>query len=492
MHRRYLSSTQVWCSKIWSSLLSNKDTSGNIEAGQDTAYGVQQLRDALVRSKQTQRSIGDGDILPETLASDFSTYYQKINTKSDKLKVLTTLAQDFGLNHEMIISIAEDIKRTKERGLNLQLKFGEKLQQSLEPPYIVLLSYIARQEGGVKFIVDLRRDLLEILSDRELDCPRDELNAVNHSIRHLLSMWFSVGFLNMERMTWYSPCDITEKVANYEAVHQVRDWMDIKKRIGPYRRCYVFMHPSMPREPVCVLHIALREQIPGSIQNILTEVIQSDERDVKKKNTAVFYSVTSTQKGLAEIDLGNSLIKQAVKQLKHDLPNIQTFVSLSPVPGFYKWLDCKLMETSESSVIDRIMGHETIGIEEKRILEKFLEKPYNMSFKKLINSSSWLRNDELCEVLRKPLMEICASYLYNEKKRGFAYDPVANFHLRNGAVLWRLNWKADVSKKGALNSLGMMVNYKYNLSDVDNNTRQYFLRGEVAVSRDFLKNTPYI
>ncbi|XP_028411972.1 malonyl-CoA decarboxylase, mitochondrial-like isoform X2 [Dendronephthya gigantea] len=472
---RYFSSKCQEQSKIWSGFLSNTDETRKIE--------LQRIQDTLIKSQQPRKSIGGGDILPEALASDFFSYYQNINSKIDKLKVFTTLAQDLGLNHDMIINIAEDIKQTKQRGSTSQLKLEEKLQHSLEPPYIELLSYIGRQEGGVKFIVDLRKDLLDILSDRDLACERDELMAVNYNIRHLLSKWFSVGFLDMQRMTWQSPCDITEKVASYEAVHEVRNWMDMKRRIGPYRRCFVFLHPSMPREPVCVLHIALRDEIPGNIQKILAEEIPSDERDVEKKNTAVFYSVTSTQKGLAEIDLGHSLIMEAVNQLKYELPNIKTFVSLSPIPGFYKWLDQKLLETSESSVIAGIMNHKSISSEGRKVLENILKKPYNLNFKNLISNPAWLRNEQLCDVLQKPLLELCASYLCNEKKKGFALDPVANFHLRNGAILWRLNWKADVSRKGALRSLGMMVNYKYSLNEVHDNNRQYVLRGEVATSK---------
>lgn len=477
---------------FWARLVSRLEQPADVSVSEKNSEGllkdVKRVRDVLINSRRPTRVIGNGDILPETLAKEFCSYYRSLSSKAEKLKMFTFLAKEFGLNYGDIRIIAKDITRAKERGVTTVLKLEEKLQQSAQPPYITLLSYVGRLEGGVKFIVDLREDLLAMLSNVDLhEGGRDELNDINHHIRSLLSMWFSVGFLNMERITWRSPCDITEKVANYEAVHVIRNWMDIKKRIGPYRRCFVFMHPSMPREPVCVLHTALREDVPESIQEILAEDIPSEEMDIEKKDTAVFYSVSSTQKGLAEIDLGNFIIKEAVNQLKHDFPNIQHFVTLSPIPGFRKWLDYKLMESSESAVIHNIMENKMLNCEERKALQDSLKKPYNISLKELLRTSAWLKDLKFCEILRKPLMEVCANYLYNEKKRRFAYDPVANFHLHNGASLWRLNWKGDVSKKGLQSSLGMMVNYRYTLGNCDRNTRQYLLKGDIAVSEEFMK-----
>ncbi|XP_046848695.1 malonyl-CoA decarboxylase, mitochondrial-like isoform X2 [Xenia sp. Carnegie-2017] len=476
---------------LWSHFLSKEGhAKTSNDKTSDDHMTVRQMRDVLLQSKLKRKSIGSKDILPENLATDFVSFYKKIETKVEKLKLFNLLARDFGIDHQLIADIAENLKSTKNHDINSCLELEEQLQNSLEPPSIVLLSYIGHLEGGVKFIVDLRSDLLELLSDRDVRGKGAELNGLNQSIRHLLSMWFSVGFLKLERITWQSPCDITEKVGNYEAVHQVRNWMDMKKRIGPYRRCYVFMHPSMPREPVCVLHIALRDEIPSDIKTILSEDVPNHEEDIERKTTAVFYSVSSTQKGLAEIDLGNSLIKEAVKELRHDAPDVSTFVTLSPIPGFYRWFQSGMFQNSESSLISRIMDHESLTTEDKLTLEQFVKPPFDLNFKNFIDSPFWLRNNKIGELLKVPLMEICADYLYNEKKQGFAYDPVANFHLRNGAVLWRLNWKADVSRNGALSSLGMMVNYKYELNDLDENTRQYFLRGTVPVSAEFLKHLP--
>ena len=242
-------------------------------------------------------------------------------------------------------------------------KKEEELRAVLEPSYNWLYTKVSQvTKEGVKFLCDVRADLLSILShDKNLsNDDRVQLKTMSSHLKVLLSHWFSAGFLELEQVTWQSPCAMLQKISDYEAVHPVKNWTDLKSRVGPYRRCFVFTHRSMPDEPIVVLHVALTTEISPSIANVVKH-----HRQIKKATsieiedldplmgpnkgsagtedpalctTAIFYSITSTQSGLQGIELGNSLIKQAVKKLKDEFSNMGQFSTLSPIPGFRKWL----------------------------------------------------------------------------------------------------------------------------------------------------------
>lgn len=259
----------------------------------------------------------------------------------------------------------------------------------------------------------------------------------------------------LRRIDWSSPANILEKIIRYEAVHEIRDWDDLRRRIDPVdRRCYAFFHPALADEPLIFVEVALTEAIPGAIAPLLAE--EREPVPAEKARTAVFYSISNTQRGLGGISFGSFLIKQVVEELRRELPKLDTFVTLSPVPGFMQWVkqadDVPLSE------------------EDRQLLES-LGKP------------GWPDNAELATQLRTVLEPLAAYYFLKARTpKGRLIDSVARFHLGNGARLERINWLGDLSPKGLRESAGVMVNYLYRLDDIEKNHEAYANNGEVIAS----------
>ena len=349
-------------------------------------------------------------------------------------------------------------------------KLHRELVTSLAPPYTQSFTRIGQIQGGVKFLVDMRRDLLDLIKQTDAKSPEfAALRDMNGNLKSLLSNWFSVGFLTLEQVTWHSPCSLVEKICDYEAVHPIVSWTDIKTRVGEHRRCFVYTHPSMPGEPVVILHVALT---PGHVaDNVDTLVRHREQRrpEVKEEcRAAIFYSVTSTQAGLQGIELGTHLIKQAVTRLQAEFPAMTTFSTLSPIPGFRSWLIMELTaaargEASPLTEAELATLRPLLG-EGEDTVEALLTA---------LRTSSWTQQPRLVSALQPVLTRLCARYLYTEKRRNFALNSVANFHLRNGSCLWRINWMADTSRRGLANSCGLMVNYRYYLDRLEANSNTY-------------------
>uniref|UniRef100_A0A673M1N2 Malonyl-CoA decarboxylase, mitochondrial-like n=1 Tax=Sinocyclocheilus rhinocerous TaxID=307959 RepID=A0A673M1N2_9TELE len=251
---------------------------------------------------------------PESNSLEFMHFYKSLE-KEQKLDFLEKLSHDFGVDHRWASDLAAKLLDTQGRDVATILQVEDRLRYSLTPRYRQLLTHISKVQGGVKFLVDLRADLIEFASSKMSDSPH--MRDLNSTLKSLLSEWFSVGLLRLERITWQSTCEILQKISQYEAVHPVRNWTDIKRRVGPYRRCYAFTHASMPGEPLVVLHVALTEDIANNIQGIVREFSTLDaDEDVNKINAAIFYSISSTQAGLQGVELGNYLIKRVVRELQ--------------------------------------------------------------------------------------------------------------------------------------------------------------------------------
>jgi malonyl-CoA decarboxylase len=317
---------------------------------------------------------------------------------------------------------------------------------------------------GVKFLVDMRSDLLRYGQGDPW------LQSLEKDLKGLLVSWFDIGFLELKRITWYSPAALLEKLIAYEAVHEIRSWDDLKNRLGPDRRCYAFFHPRMPDEPLIFVQVALVSRMSTSIQEVLDVPIAT--RNPVTANTAVFYSISNAHWGLQGVSFGSFLIKRVVDQLAQELPGIKTFVTLSPIPGFRRYLDRRLDE--HESAAPRGSGHE--------VLAPLLQASGGAgALRALLADPKW-HEDLRAQKLQEPLMRVCAHYLLREKVRGRALDRVANFHLSNGALVERINWLGDVSAKGMEQSLGLMVNYRYRLADIEDNHEAYRTSGEVAAS----------
>ncbi|XP_049578722.1 malonyl-CoA decarboxylase, mitochondrial [Syngnathus scovelli] len=417
---------------------------------------------------------------PEANSLEFMHFYTSLD-KEEKLNFLAKLSHEFGVDHKSVSEFAGKLLHTQLRDLATILQVEDRLRYSLTPRYKQLLNHISRVEGGVKFLVDLRADVIEIISSKRSESPH--LRDLNGTLKSLLSEWFSVGLLRLERITWQSPCEILQKISQYEAVHPVRNWADLKRRVGPYRRCYAFTHAAMPGEPLVVLHVALTDEISDNIQSIVREFSALDlEEDVNKVNAAIFYSISSTQAGLQGVELGNYLIKRVVRELQSEFPHMAQFSSLSPIPGFSLWLQGLLSQYRKEGRASDLLSEQEWD-EMRQFTDLSSDASAIDALRMLIATGEWMRSERLSHLLEPVLMRLCAWYLYGEKRRGYALNPVANFHLQNGATMWRLNWHADTSPKGVSNSCGIMVNYRYFLNETSKNSALY-LQNKVILASD--------
>jgi len=325
---------------------------------------------------------------------------------------------------------------------------ARRLREVLRPARIALLRAFNTPPGGVKFLVDLRAELIALASDDPL------LQGLELDLKELLSSWFDVGFLEIRQITWDAPASLLEKLAHYEAVHEIRGWADLKNRLDADRRCFAFLHPAMPDEPLIFLEVALTNAMSGEMRPLLDTHAPTEVTD--NPSHAIFYSISNCQKGLAGISFGNALIKRVVKELSTEFRSLRTFATLSPIPKFREWL-------SAHGAADGVDGAPPL--------------------QRLLVSRSWYRDEAMAATLREPLMRLCAHYLMEAKRRsGRSLDPVEHFHLNNGARLERLNWLADTSARGLRESAGMMANYLYQPDRIDHNQEAYASDGAIDAS----------
>ena len=347
---------------------------------------------------------------------------------------------------------------TEEQG---QAEIG--LRRAMVSPRTRLLQRFSVFPQGMRFLVDLRAELLRSIKGDK------RLLALDAELEHLFSTWFDVAFLELRRLSWDSPASLLEKLIQYEAVHDIRSWTDLKNRLDSDRRCYGFFHPRLPNEPLIFVEVALVEQISGSITPLLDEAIAPI--GIGKATTAVFYSISNTQTGLRGVSFGESLIKQVVETLQQEFPRLRTFATLSPIPGFRAWLGKNASAMLES--LDERRRNElgrAVGIDSPQAAH-------------LLDAADKAQALEEGSPVRQMLHQCAAYYLARVLADGKPVDPVARFHLGNGARVERLNWAGDPSAKGHKQSYGMMVNYLYDLKRIDKH-RSLLAEGKVAASRE--------
>ncbi|KAF9180425.1 hypothetical protein BGZ51_006207 [Haplosporangium sp. Z 767] len=392
---------------------------------------------------------GQGDILPSVIAKSSCDFFAALD-KDGKTEFLKLLAHDFGVLQEDVVKAAQQYADYAQREPESKalLRAEQLLRHAIVPGHNKFFDRVSRLPGGLKFLIDMRQDLLTILSENRSDFY---LSALNESLKEKLQSWF-VGFLDLERLTWQSPTALLEK-ASYESVHKFNGLPDLKRRVGPGRRVFALMNKSLPMEPLVFVQVALVKTLSDNVQNILND----------------------PSPGLSGIELGNFLIKRVVRSLKVEFPQIETFSTLSPIPGFRKWIvQCqnlgqKLLLPWEESIIGQL-SQNTQGDD------------VEMQFSELLKRSSTISDSKIMGKLRPILMRLCARYILLEKRRHLALDPVANFHLRNGACAHRLNWLGDTSSKGMEESFGLMINYLYSLDHIEMNNQQYLQSGTISVS----------
>jgi malonyl-CoA decarboxylase len=343
------------------------------------------------------------------------------------------------------------------------------LRVALDAPRAHFLMQFNLLSDGVKFLVDLRIDLLGLL-------PREpSLEVLKVELDGLLTNWFDPGFLELKRITWQSPALVLEKLMGYEAVHPIESWDDLRNRLDTDRRCYAFFHPRMPNEPLIFVEIALLKGVPESVQVLLDQ--NAPVHDPQTADTAIFYSISNTQRGLRGISFGNLLLKRVIEDLRRDLPQLRVFATLSPLSGFRAWIDQAEAEgTVQLATADAAKLAQALGTDAREVsLAAALTRP------------EWAGDARLSEALRVPLEKLCARYLLKEKSGGQPLDPVANFHLNNGARVDSFLWLADTSARGMRQSYGMMVSYRYDLDAVDKNHERFLLNGQIAASSRVLR-----
>jgi malonyl-CoA decarboxylase len=402
--------------------------------GKEDASDLIELCEALLS--------GRGEATGTAMAREVLDRYNELDSNA-RLTFFETLARDYGPDRGKLAKAIEAWQAQPGDGN------GSLLHYASEPRRQELIRRLNRAPHGTGDLVAMRADLLAHMDGRR------DLAALDRDVAHLLGSWFNRGFLVLRRIDWSTPANILEQIIRYEAVHEIRDWDDLRRRIDPAdRRCYAFFHPALADAPLIFVEVALTETIPPAIAPLLA--VDRKAVPTERARTAVFYSISNTQRGLGGISFGNFLIKQVVEELRRELPRLENFVTLSPVPNFMQWLK----EASDVPVTD----------EERELLKQ-------------LDDVRWFEHEEVTAQLRSVLEPLAAHYFLRARNpKGRVIDPVARFHLGNGARLERIDWLGDLSVKGLRESAGIMVNYLYRLDDIEENHEAFVNNGEVVAS----------
>jgi len=388
---------------------------------------------------------GKGEASGVALASRLLAAYDGL-PRAEQRRFFGLLATRFGPNLESVRQAAADFLQEPDS------TSAAHLHDVAEPRRQELIRRMNLAPGGTPQLVRMREDLLTAMREDP------SLALVDADFRHLFASWFNRGFLALQRIDWSTPAHILEKIIRYEAVHAISSWDDLRLRLEPPdRRCFAFFHPALSGEPLIFVEVALTQEVPSSIAPLLGSARVPMAPD--RATTAVFYSISNCQRGLRGISFGNFLIKQVAEDLKRELPSLNTFVTLSPLPGFCRWL---------ASVGTEIDGATETAL---RSAVAHIERP------------EWHRAPP--RSLRETLSRAAVRYLFDAKDpSGKPLDSVARFHLGNGARLERLNWMGDVSEKGLAEGAGFMVNYLYDLGAVEDNHEAFANHGEIVASAE--------
>jgi malonyl-CoA decarboxylase len=376
----------------------------------------------------------------------------------ERLAILQTLAERFGPDEERLERAVAAFLQTR----NAQTR--AELHAAAEPRRQEVIRRLNMAQGATPVLLQMREETLRQLG------KHPELAGVEADFFHLLSSWFNRGFLMLRRIDWSTSANVLEKIIKYEAVHAIRSWDDLQSRLVPEdRRCFAFFHPQLADEPLIFVEVALMRGMPASISEVLGA--KREQTPVAEATTAVFYSISNCQAGLRGVSFGNFLLKQVIEELGIELPSIRNYVTLSPVPGFAEWLERKQAES------DFPLGGLTAEV------------------MPILHRAGWADDAAAVALIGQKLPALAADYLVNARAaRGGPADPVARFHLGNGARLERLNILGDRSPKGMSESYGLMVNYRYKVEDVVKNHELFASKDAVvtapAVRRQLMELSP--
>jgi len=379
-----------------------------------------------------------GEVAGGYLAAEAIQLYQSLQANEHRV-FFELLLKEFSADPDEVIRAADDYRR-EQTPENLAY-----LQHVVEPPRQELFRRLNLAPGGTHVLIEMRHKVLREL----VHSPR--LEPVESDLGHLLVSWFNRGFLQLRRIDWHTSALVLEKLIEYEAVHQIQGWHDLRRRLEADRRCYAFFHPALPDEPIIFIEVALTRGMSESVQPLIDP--EAPVLDPASADSAMFYSITNCQEGLRGVPFGSFLIKRVVEDLSAKFPRLKRFATVSPVPGFRRWL------AENAPALDA------------NLLSK-LEQP------------GWFDDAKISPELEKALVPLCARYLLHEKQNKEPLDSVARFHLKNGARLEKINWLGDKSSTGMSRSAGLMANYVYRLGDVERNHELYTREFKVAASSE--------
>ena len=436
-----------------------------------------------------------------TLISDFCKSYLSLpyvtmsswpNASEKRLFLHQLLSHDYGVDEQIVRSTIPHLSEISSTSIR-------RVRDLCTPRYERIFHYIlrlAQQDLGVAFLVKLRQDVREVIhclrysqhmADDEQPTQKDlsKLRAMERDIQTILSSLFRPGVLDLQQITYdKTPASIIEQIALKEAVHPLQSLNDLRMRLGPGRRCYAFFHPALRGSPLVFVHVALLRDIPESMNDLQdgTERIVNGTDLESEATCATFYSITNTEPGLVGVDLGNHLIKSVVEVLKNEFPTLDTFCTLSPIPNFRRWIQEKIDRTTTS---DKFMDAELFSQNDLHKVESLFESAEGaplVSLLAYLEHPQWYHSSgEINEELKSLLLKLVAYYLTVETHHGCPLCPVAKFHIRNGAEMYRLNYLGDTTPKGIRHSCGVMINYRYLLEDLEENRVSYERAGEIVV-----------
>ena len=395
-----------------------------------------------------------------SMADDVVNNYRKL-TKDQYVAFFTYLFEKLNPDAASVMEAAQNF--VAEASARNYIR----LQKVSESPRQELFRRLNRASQGTAAVVQMRRDLLQILD------KKPELAAVDFDMRHLLSSWFNPGFLKMHQVDWKSPAEVLEKLIQHEAVHAIDGWDDLRRRLQPDRRCFAFFHPQLPSEPLIFVEVALLPEIPTVITPLVDKKAETLDQPSQFK-VAVFYSISNCEPGLRGVSMGNFLIKRVAEKLQAEFPTLKTFVTLSPIPGFMDWV-AGGANLGEGVPAERLKPALKTARDQALAVLKLETQSWSERL-----SAGW-HPDQASEKEKEALLCLASIYL-GLASTGRSGNPVAKFHLGNGARLHLINWAGDLSRKGLRQSAGLMVNYLYDLSAVEEN-HERFSNGEIVYSK---------
>jgi malonyl-CoA decarboxylase len=428
----------------------------------DMAQGVAHDEDQSIAGQMRACLAGrGGEVSARNRAAKLAQTYLTLD-EPGRRDFLLTLA-GFDADADAVTAAFEALRAAPDIAARTAAK--TQLRRALEPPRTRLLMQFTTIPDGMKFLVDLRASLLTLRAEDPM------LAALEGDLKALLASWFDVGFLDLSAIDWDSPAALLEKLAGYEAVHGVRSWRDLKNRLDSDRRCYAFFHPRMPREPLIFVEVALVQGLADSVQRLLDP--KAPLIDLREADTAIFYSISNCQRGLDGISFGNFLIKRVVADLSAELRRVKTFATLSPVPGFRRWLDVQFAESGAGFLSEE----ESSALRTAAPPSGLAPETGAQALAAILAVRGWWRDAAMRRAAEPVLLRLCARYLLLESKGRRALDPVAHFHLTNGARLERILPLADTSERGVKESATFMVNYLYDPTRIEEHHEAYVGEG---------------